>query len=217
MSLHQPGRRTRIKLCGLSRSEHLGLAADLGVDAVGLVFYGPSARCVDPNRAAEMAAVCPPFVTLTGLFVNPSAAEVEQVLARVPLDCLQFHGDESNDFCRQFGRPWIKAVRMEPALAVADELERWPDARGLLLDAWHPEQPGGTGLTFDWSLIPERWRGRIVLAGGLTPDNVGQAIQQVRPWAVDVSGGIEHRKGDKDSALMAAFVAAVRQEDERDD
>ncbi|MCH8551369.1 MAG: phosphoribosylanthranilate isomerase [Natronospirillum sp.] len=209
--------RTRIKLCGLTAPEQVMLAAELGADAIGLVFYGPSPRYIETEAASRLAASCPPFLSLTGLFVNPAVAEVEAVLDKVPLDCLQFHGDESDDFCRQFRRPWIKAVRMRPEMNVEQVLTQWPGARGLLLDAWHPEHPGGTGLTFDWRLIPDAWRHRIILAGGLTPDNVGNAIQQVSPWGVDVSGGIEAGKGKKDSALMAAFVAAVREEDNRHD
>lgn len=212
-------RPTRIKLCGLRRSEHIRLAAELGADAAGLVFWPHSSRAVSIDQAAELAAAAPPFLSLTGLFVDPTVQAVETVLERVALDCLQFHGNESNAFCRQFGRPWIKGVRMHPEAEVEQVLASWPDARGLLLDAWHPEQPGGTGLTFDWQRIPAAWRERIVLAGGLTPDNVGAAIRAIRPWGVDVSGGIEHpdQKGEKDSALMAAFVAAVREEDEKHD
>lgn len=209
--------RTRIKLCGLTSPDQVMLAAELGADAIGLVFYGPSPRYIETEVASRLAAGCPPFLSLTGLFVNPSVAEVEAVLDQVPLDCLQFHGDETDDFCRQFRRPWIKAVRVRPEMDIEQVLTQWPGARGLLLDAWHPEHPGGTGLTFDWRLIPDAWRHRIILAGGLTPDNVGTAIRQVSPWGVDVSGGIEHSKGKKDSALMAAFVAAVRQEDNRHD
>lgn len=206
-------RRTRIKFCGLTRAEDVILAARLGVDALGFVFYPPSSRAVTPEQAGELLAHVPPFVTTTGLLVDPEPEAVTALLARAPVDLLQFHGDESDAFCARFGVPFIKAVRMHPSADLDEVLARWPSARGLLLDAWHPDQPGGTGLTFDWSRIPPDWRERIVLAGGLTATNVGQAIRQIRPYGVDVSGGIEAGRGIKDSAQMAAFVAAVQQED----
>lgn len=209
--------RTRIKFCGLTRVEDVNQAARLGVDALGFVFYPRSSRAVTPDQAAELLRHVPPFVTSTGLFVNPDPDALQAVLAQAPLDLLQFHGDETDDFCAQFGVPYIKAIRMRPEAELNDLLTTWPTARGLLLDAWHPDQPGGTGLTFDWSRIPVNWRERIVLAGGLTRANVGQAIRQVRPYGVDVSGGIEAERGIKDSALMADFVAAVQQEDSTHD
>lgn len=209
--------RTRIKFCGLTRVEDVTLAGRLGVDAMGFVFYPPSSRAVTPEQAGELLTHVPPFVTSTGLFVDPEPDHVKGVLAQAPLDLLQFHGDETDAFCAQFGVPYIKAVRMHPEADLDEILARWPGARGLLLDAWHPDQPGGTGLTFDWSRIPVNWRERIVLAGGLTPDNVGSAIRQVRPYGVDVSGGIEAERGTKNSALMADFVAAVQQEDSTHD
>lgn len=205
--------RTRIKFCGFREAEDVAAAVSIGADALGFVFYPPSPRALAPADAATLIRSVPPFVTTTGLLVNPDRKTVDSLLAEVPLDLLQFHGDEDDAFCRQFGRPFIKAVRVHPDMDLATALDQWPSASGLLLDAWHPEQPGGTGLTFDWQRIPLRWRRRIILAGGLTPDNVGQAVRTIRPYGVDVSGGIEQHKGKKDSALMAAFAAAVQHED----
>lgn len=211
-------RRTRIKFCGLTRPEDIHAAVRHGADAMGFVFHHPpSSREVSPEVARNLIREVPPFVTTVGLLVNPDADTVRDLLARVPLDLLQFHGDEDDAFCASFGRPFIKAVRVKPGVDLDALLGQWPSARGLLLDAWHPEQAGGTGLTFDWEKIPLRWRGRIILAGGLTPANVADAIRTIRPYGVDVSGGIEARKGEKDSALMAAFAAAVQHEDSRDD
>lgn len=209
--------RTRIKFCGFRHAEDITVAVAAGVDALGFVFYPPSSRAVSETEAAALVRTVPPFVTTTGLLVNPDRRFVHSLLAEVPLDLLQFHGDEDDAFCRQFGRPFIKAIRMHPEMDLATTLERWPSACGLLLDAWHPQQPGGTGLTFDWQRIPLRWRSRIILAGGLTPDNVGTAVRTIRPYGVDVSGGIEQSKGKKDSALMTAFAAAVQHEDTQHD
>lgn len=210
-------RRTRIKFCGLTRPMDVTAAVDHGADALGLVFYPPSSRAIDVAIARELIRLVPPFVTTTGLLVNPSADTVRDLLTAVPLDLLQFHGDEDDAFCASFGKPFIKAVRVKPDADLESLLGQWPSARGLLLDAWHPEQPGGTGLTFDWQKIPLRWRDRIILAGGLTSANVADAIRTIRPYGVDVSGGIEARKGEKDSALMAAFAAAVQHEDSQHD
>lgn len=205
---------TRIKICGITRPEDAELAAKLGADAIGLVFYGPSPRNVDIEQARAVVAVLPPFVTSVGLFVNPSADEVNAVLAQVSLDLLQFHGDESPEFCASFGRPWIKAIRMAEGVDLHAEVERYCQsplsAQGLLLDAYHPALPGGTGESFEWSRVPENLRTSVVLAGGLTPSNVDEAIRTVRPYAVDVSGGVEAEKGIKDWGKMADFVAAVR-------
>lgn len=205
--------RTRIKICGFTRPDDARQAAALGVDAIGLVFYAPSPRAVDIAAAQAIVAALPPFVSSVGLFVDASADRVREVLAQVPLDLLQFHGDESPDHCAQFGRPWLKAIRMREGIDPPREAERYRGAAGLLLDAYRPGTPGGTGESFAWSRVPSGLDLPIVLAGGLTPDNVGEAIAAVRPWAVDLSGGVESAKGIKDAAKMAELVAAVRQAD----
>ncbi|MBK8162648.1 MAG: phosphoribosylanthranilate isomerase [Gammaproteobacteria bacterium] len=205
--------RTRVKICGITRAEDAVTAAALGADAIGLVFYGQSPRCVDVARAAEIAAGLPVFVHAVGLFVDAGPAEIEAVLGRVRIDILQFHGDEPPSSCRIFGLPYIKAVRMRPGTDVRAEAERYHDARALLLDAYRPGTPGGTGATFPWGEIPARPGAHILLAGGLTPDNVADAIRAARPYGVDVSGGVESARGIKDAARMAAFFAAVRRVD----
>jgi len=202
--------RTRVKICGITRPEDGREAARLGADAVGLVFYAKSPRAVAPALAAEVVAALPPFVTSVGLFVNPGPDAVEAVLAEVPLDLLQFHGDESPEFCQQFGRPYIKAIRMHDDINLAAERVRYRESRGLLLDTYQPDVPGGTGASFDWQRIPKNLASTIILAGGLTPENVGEAIKQVQPYAVDVSGGVEAGKGIKDAEKMAAFMGEVK-------
>lgn len=197
--------RTRIKICGITRPEDGIEAARLGVDAVGLVFYSMSPRAVTPSQAAEIVAALPPFVTTVGLFVDPEPVNVEVVLAQVSLDLIQFHGNETPEFCANFGRPYLKAIRMREGVDLAAERQRYSDARGLLLDTYQPGIPGGTGEAFEWGRVPQDLAASIVLAGGLGPDNVAAAIQQVRPYAVDVSGGVEASKGIKDAAKMAAF------------
>ncbi len=205
--------RTRIKICGICRPEDAKAAAALGVDALGLVFYSASPRYVEIAQAQAIAACLPPFVSLVGLFVNASAEWVNQVIEAVPLSLLQFHGDETNAMCLQFGMPFLKAVRIgqagTQAGTTAELLKAFPAASGLLLDTWHPQRFGGTGQVFDWSMIPEHLAHPVILAGGLRPDNVRQAIAQVRPWAVDVSGGVESAPGVKEWALMQAFVEGV--------
>lgn len=207
--------RTRVKVCGFTRSEDVAAAVRLGVDAIGLNFHAPSPRFVEPAQARALLAELPPFVASVGLVVNAGAAQVEALLAALPLAMLQFHGDETEAACARHGRPWLKALRMREGLDVAAALDGWPSASGLLLDAYRPGVPGGTGETFDWSRIPERRRRPLVLAGGLTPDNVEEAILAVRPDAVDVAGGVESSPGIKDSERMAAFMAAVRRADAR--
>ena len=204
--------RTRIKICGLTRAEDVHAAVEAGADAIGLVFYPPSPRFVAFERAAELAALVPPFVTTVGLFVNPDPTYVRQALAQVPLQLLQFHGDESEAQCATFGRPWIKAARVRPGVDLVEFSACHPSASGLLLDAF-VEGYGGGGKVFDWSLIPERLGRPLILSGGLDPDNVAEAVRRVRPWAVDVSSGVESGKGIKDAALIAAFVAGVRNAD----
>ncbi|WP_370446844.1 phosphoribosylanthranilate isomerase [Saccharospirillum sp. MSK14-1] len=209
--------RTRIKLCGLKQMDDVVLADRLGADAIGLVFYPPSPRAISAVDAAPLATIAGAFCTRVGLFVNPSVDDVEAVLARVPLDVLQFHGDETPDFCASFGRAWMKALRVRNAQQLAADLETYNGANSLLLDAYKPGEPGGTGETFNWNLIPERWRSRIILAGGLTPANVAQAVQQVQPLGVDVSGGIEASKGIKSAEKMTEFVRQVRLADSQRD
>lgn len=213
--------RTRIKLCGLSRPEDVEHAAALGADAIGLVFYPKSPRAVTVAQAAELARAVPPFVSVVGLFVNATAEEIEAVVREVPLTLLQFHGDETTAQCEALGRaarlPWLRAVRVGPSTQSADLLEsalQYSKARGLLFDTLVPDY-GGSGKVFDWSLIPAELARRAVLSGGLNAQNVGDAIRQLRPFAVDVSSGIEvpGAKGVKDHARMAAFVRAVRAAD----
>ncbi len=204
---------TRVKICGITRIEDAHAAAGAGADAIGLVFYDRSPRCVGVDQARAVLASLPPFVTSVGLFVNAPAAQVEAVLGALPLDLLQFHGDESPEFCRGFGRPYLKAVRVKPGVDLVKYAASYADARGLLLDAYVEGTPGGTGQAFDWGLIPARLPLPVVLSGGLDAANVGEAIRRVRPWAVDVSSGVEAAKGIKDAAKIAAFMQGVRNAD----
>lgn len=207
--------RTRVKICGLTRIEDVQAAARLGADALGLVFHPPSPRAVTPAQAVLLARAVPPFVTLVGLFVNASRDRIAEVLTQVPIALLQFHGDETPADCVGHGRPWIKALPMRPDLDVGalHAAYREAGAAGLLLDAYRPGLPGGTGERFDWARIPPDLARTIILAGGLTPDNVAQAVRQVRPYAVDVSGGVEQAPGLKDPARMGAFIRAAREAD----
>lgn len=204
--------RTRIKICGLTRPDDVRAAVDAGADAIGLVFYPPSPRHVELAQAATLAALIPPFVTTVGLFVNADEAQVRRVLDAVPLQLLQFHGDESEAECARFGRPWIKAARMRPGVDLLEFSASHPGARGILVDAF-VDGYGGGGKVFDWSLIPDGFDRPLVLSGGLTPDNVSEAVRRVRPWAVDVSSGVESDKGIKDARLITAFIAGVRNAD----
>lgn len=201
---------TRVKICGLTRPEDIDAAVSLGADAVGLVFYQPSPRSVTLERVHALARRVPAFVSLTGLFVNPEPEEVERVLQTVPLDLLQFHGDETPEFCASFGRRWIKAIRVKEAGQVEQAFMDYSDASGLLVDAWDPDRYGGTGRSFNWSLIPAERPMPLILAGGLSSANVAGAIEQVRPWAVDVSGGVESGKGVKDASKLSEFFKEVR-------
>ncbi|HIQ52610.1 MAG TPA: phosphoribosylanthranilate isomerase, partial [Pseudomonas pachastrellae] len=167
---------TRIKICGITREQDALAAAAAGADAIGLVFYAPSPRAVDPAQAARIVAALPPFVTTVGLFVDAEPAAVRAVLAEVPLDLPQFHGEESDDYCRQFGRPYLKAVRVRSADQLQDVAAQWPGAAGILLDSYKPGVPGGTGEVFDWRLVPRERDWNLVLAGGLAAGNVRQAI-----------------------------------------
>ncbi|SDJ60907.1 phosphoribosylanthranilate isomerase [Microbulbifer yueqingensis] len=187
------------------------MVAEAGADALGLVFYEHSPRCVTAPEAVSIAAAVPPFLTLVGLFVNASADTVNEVLAKVPLNLLQFHGDEPAEYCEQFQRPYIKALRMKEDLDVLAAMAGHPGARGFLLDAYRPGVPGGTGESFDWQRVPQDSGQQIVLAGGLTPDNVAAAIRQAHPQGVDVSGGVESSPGRKDADRVYTFIAAARQ------
>lgn len=181
----------------------------MGADAIGLVFYPPSPRAVSAEQAAEIVYGLPPFVTVVGLFVNASRGEVADILARTRLDLLQFHGDETPEACSGHGRPFIKALRMREGIDLAELREHYGDAAGLLLDSYQKGVPGGTGATFEWERIPQRMAGEIILAGGLSAGNVESAIHQVRPYAVDVSGGVEREKGIKDGSKIDAFMRGV--------
>lgn len=203
--------RTRVKICGITRVEDALAAADAGADAIGLVFYEKSARCIDVARAQAITRALPPFLTVVGLFVDAGDDEVRQVLEAVRLQVLQFHGAETPMQCRRFGVPYIKAVRMHEQADVPGAADIYDDALALLLDTHVGSAPGGTGRTFDWSRVPSGLGKPIILAGGLMPENVADAVARVRPYAVDVSSGVEQTPGIKDSAKMHAFIAATQQ------
>jgi phosphoribosylanthranilate isomerase len=200
--------RTRVKICGITRVADALDAIALGADALGFVFYAPSPRAVSAQTVQNIVAQLPPFVSTVGLFVDATPQEVQSVLAQVPLSLLQFHGDETNEYCQQFGVPWIKALRMEPDSDILAKIAQYPNAQGILLDAWHPHLKGGTGQTFDWRHWPHSDKA-LILAGGLTPENVTEAIHFTKPYAVDVSGGVEASKGIKEFTLLQAFMAGV--------
>jgi len=219
-------RRTRVKICGITRVAD-GLAASAaGADAIGLVFWGGTPRVIDVGRAREIADALPPFVTKVALFVDPQAADVRAVLDAVPVDTLQFHGTETPDLCRAFDRPYLKAVHMKDGVDLLEYGSLYADAAGLLFDTFRPgDLPGGTGHAFDWTRLAPAVQARlpapVILSGGLDAANVGDAIRAVRPWAVDVSSGVEERgpdgrvrKGLKDAVRIAAFVEGVRNADD---
>jgi len=201
----------RVKICGITRLQDLHAACDAGADALGFVFYEKSPRHLAIDSAAMLVRALPPFVQSVGLFVNAEPAFIERVLHAVPLDLLQFHGDETPADCMRYGRPWIKAVRVNRDTDLLECAADFEVARGLLLDAYVAGVPGGTGERFDWSLIPPRLSRPIVLSGGLTPDNVAEAVRRVRPWAVDVSSGVEAEKGIKDAHKIARFIAKAKE------
>ena len=201
--------RTRVKFCGITRAEDARSAIALGVDAIGLVFVPGSKRCVDLEQAREVMSAVSPLVSVIGLFMDAATADVAAVLDALPLDALQFHGRESAEFCRQFKRPYVKALAMGDGVDVAHAASGYAGARGVLLDAHRSGEQGGSGLSFDWSLIPPALAERIILAGGLTPENVAAAITQVRPYAVDVSSGIESAPGIKCPRRMQLFMNEV--------
>ncbi len=200
----------RVKICGITRIEDALAAARAGADAIGLVFHAASPRAVSIEQARAIVQALPPFVTSVGLFVDANEERIRQVLEQVPLDMLQFHGDEPDAFCQRFARPYLKAVRVRAGDDLDTLASRWPGAQGILLDSYKPGVPGGTGETFDWSMIPAQRSWTLILAGGLQADNVRQAIDLTAPWAVDVSGGVEAARGIKDIAKINAFIQEVK-------
>jgi phosphoribosylanthranilate isomerase len=205
--------RTRVKICGITRPEDGQAAARAGADAVGLVFYDRSSRFVDLERARAVCAVLPPFVSVVGLFVNPTREDVTAVLAALPVALLQFHGNESVRDCEGFDRPYIKAIPMRPDTDPLQVMDRYPGAAGFLLDAYHPDVHGGGGTAFDWIRWPHGVGRPLILAGGLTPENVATAVASTRPYAVDVSSGVELSGGIKSTEKMEAFMRGVERGD----
>ncbi len=201
--------RTRVKICGITRTEDAAVVVDSGADALGLVFFPRSPRCVSTATARAIAMSVAPFVTVTGLFVNASEDAIRAVLAQVPLGLLQFHGQETNPDCKRFGLPFIKSIAMQPGTDVVATMDQYPDAAGFLLDAWQPATHGGGGETFDWDRVPTGIPAPLILAGGLTPENVAAAIRATRPYAVDVSSGVEQARGIKSAGKIAAFMKGV--------
>lgn len=211
----EPTGKTRIKVCGITRPEDGLDAARAGADAIGINFFPASPRVITIAQANRILAVLPPFVTTVGLFVNATEREVRDVLEHVRLDMLQFHGDEDPQFCASFNRPYLKAIRMKADTDLVEMLRKYHAAQGILVDAWHETMRGGTGQAFDWNLLAsaahnEGFRNRLILAGGLRPDNVVQAINKTKPWAVDVSSGVESAPGIKAPELVRQFIEAVR-------
>jgi phosphoribosylanthranilate isomerase len=205
--------RTRIKICGITCENDAQVAVRAGADALGLVFYPPSPRYVSLDQAAAIARNIPPFVTVVALFVDADVSWIESVLSNVRIDLLQFHGQETRSDCERFQRPYIKALRVTSASVLTHDMAAYPSAGGFLLDTYSQSLPGGTGQTFDWSLFPQQSEKPLILAGGLTPDNVGQAIALTHPFAVDVSGGVELTKGIKSHQLIEQFIAGVKRAD----
>ena len=205
--------RTRIKICGIRDALHAMVAVDAGADAIGFVFYRDSPRYVTPGVAEPIAAMLPPFVSTVGLFVNDHDSKIRKTLKEVRLDLLQFHGEEEADFCESFGLPYVRAVPMEKGVDLLEWAGRFSTARALLLDAHVLGGPGGTGRTFDWADIPPDLPMPIILSGGLNQDNVGRAVREVRPWAVDVSSGVESTRGTKDPQKIIEFIRSVQRED----
>lgn len=203
--------RTRVKICGITRSIDALDAVEAGADALGFVFYPPSPRAVTPQQVRSILIQLPPFVSRVGLFVNASVDQVKQTIALTGIDCLQFHGDESAQYCQQFNLPYYKAIRVKPESNLLQYVSEFASATALLLDTYSEKAVGGTGETFDWQLIPPNINKPIVLAGGLEVDNVASAIAQVKPYAVDVSGGVEMQKGIKSKEKMIAFMRQVQQ------
>ena len=209
--------RTRVKICGITRAEDAAAAIRAGADALGFVFYAKSPRYISAEHAAEIMAGLPVFVSKVGLFVNAEAAEVKQVLAECALDLLQFHGDETPEYCTSFAKPYMKAIRMREGVDVADEIQAYASASAILLDSYKPGIPGGTGESFDWERFPANNSQPLVLAGGLRPENAGAAIIRCKPYALDVSGGVEAAPGIKCADAMTRFIEAVSLADRRED
>jgi phosphoribosylanthranilate isomerase len=205
--------RTRIKICGISRNEDARAAVAAGADAIGLVFYPASKRAVSVDAARDIVAGLPAFVTITALFVDAEREAVEQVCGQLPVNLLQFHGNESAEYCESFALPYMKALRVADGEGLIEQIRLYSSAQAILLDTWQPDSPGGTGKSFDWSVIPEEARASIVLAGGLNFENVTTAIDMLQPYAVDVSGGVEISPGVKSGEKMQKFVQAVRDAD----
>ena len=201
----------RVKVCGITRREDAEAAVQCGADAIGFVFWPHSARYIDADSARRIVEVIPPFVCSVGVYVDPDAAWVEQTARAAKLNLLQFHGDESPEFCNQFSQPYIKAIRVKPDTDLLQYAARYRTAKGLLLDTYAANMPGGTGHVFDWRLIPQQLPLPLILSGGLNPDNVASAIKQTKPWAVDVSSGVEASKGIKDKKKIIAFMQGVKQ------
>ena len=204
--------RTRVKICGITRAEDAQAAARLGADAIGLVFHDASPRNVTIEQAQALLQHLPPFVTRVGLFVDADPGRIEQIINTVPLDLLQFHGNERATDCVRFGKPYIKAIRMKAGLSLRQEIKGYSDAAGILLDTYSNSAAGGSGDTFDWTQVPPGLECPIILAGGLSPENVAAAIQQVAPYAVDVSSGVESSKGIKNAEKMSAFINEVNKQ-----
>lgn len=200
----------RVKICGITNVADARAVVDAGAHALGLVFYEASPRVVDVEQARAIAYAAGPFISVTALFVNPAAYLVGSVISRVPVQLLQFHGDETATFCESFQRPYIKAIRMRPDLDIAAAIAAHPNASGFLLDAYCPGVPGGTGETFDWDRVPHNSPVPIVLAGGLTPENVAEAIRKTSVYGVDVSGGVESAPGKKDHNQIKSFINNAR-------
>lgn len=200
----------RVKICGITRSEDALSAIEYGADAIGLVFWPKSSRYVSTDMARQIETTLPPFINKVGVYVDPTPEWVVETSIASCLTLLQFHGDESPEFCDQFSLPYIKAIRVKDGIDLLQYATRYRNARGLLLDTYTAGMPGGTGHVFDWTLVPQNLPLPVILSGGLTPMNVASAIKQTRPWAVDVSSGVEATKGIKDERKIAAFMQGVR-------
>lgn len=206
--------RTRIKICGFTRVEDAVAAAELGVDAIGLVFYPPSSRAVTIEQAQRIVSALPAFCSVVALFVDEQPARIRQVLANVAIDSIQFHGDEQVADCTLYNKPYLKAIKVKPELDIMQLAVHYQTASALLLDAYHPQLKGGSGCQFNWNLVPAQCALPVVLAGGLQVDNVCTAIQSVKPYAVDVSSGVESEPGRKDVAKIAAFIQQAKAGDQ---
>ncbi len=203
-----------MKICGITRAADAQAAVDCGADAIGFIFWHPSERFIEPGRAGDIARGLPAFVAPVAVFVNPAVEEVEAVVEQIPNVLLQFHGEETPEFCARFSRPYIRAARMKPGLDLIKYFAPFTAASAWLLDAFHNDTYGGTGSAFDWNLVPQNLARPLVLSGGLTVKTVAEAVRRLRPFAVDVSSGVESAKGIKDATKIAAFIAGVRNADQ---